>query len=358
MDQLRMRPDLIWGRKIVRFFRKIPLVLAPLVIAATGAHAAETLRFNQWLPPKHFVITRFVQPWVDDVKRVTDGRVLVEYTASSLGAPPRQYQLARDGVADVVWNTHGYTPGQFPLTEIAELPFLGNSAEAVSVAYWRIFERYLAKSDEHKGTHVIGLHAQPPGQIFNTKRPIVMAKDMQGLKLRTPGRTASVIAKLYGAAPIAAPSTKQYEMLERGVIDGTFFSIEAVASFKLEQFVKYESTAPGGFYNLSFFLVMNDRKWKSISAADRAAIDKVSGEVFARRVGHAYDEMGKIARAKLTKGGLKSNAISAELLADMKKRTAFIEENWIKMADKKGLDGKAIVAAFRAEIAKLEAGGK
>ncbi len=342
----------------MKILRKLPLLFAPVALAATTTHAAETLRFNQWLPPKHFVITRFVQPWADDVKRVTNGRVVLEYTAASLGAPPRQYQLARDGVADVVWNTHGYTPGQFPLTEIAELPFLGNSAEAVSVAYWRIYERYLAKAGEHKGVKVIGLHAQPPGQIFNTKRPIVMAKDIQGLKLRTPGRTAAVIAKLYGAAPVAAPSTKQYEMLERGVIDGTFFSIEAVASFKLEEFVKFESRAPGGFYNLSFFLVMNARKWQSLSAADRAAIEKVSGEVFARRVGKAYDEMGAAARKRLTAGGLKSNEISAELLADMKKRTAYLEQNWIKTANKKGVDGKAVLAAFRAEIKTLESAGK
>ena len=77
-----------------------------------------------------------------------------------------------------------------PLTEIVELPFLGNSAEAVSVAYWRIYTRHLAKVGEHKGTKVIGLHAQPPGQIFNTKRPLKVAKDFKGLKLRAPGRTA------------------------------------------------------------------------------------------------------------------------------------------------------------------------
>jgi hypothetical protein len=62
---------------------------------------------------------------------------------SGSGAPPRQYQLAVDGIADVAWGPHGYTPGVHPLSELSELPFVTRSTEANSVAYWKVFEKHL-----------------------------------------------------------------------------------------------------------------------------------------------------------------------------------------------------------------------
>jgi TRAP-type C4-dicarboxylate transport system substrate-binding protein len=38
------------------------------------------------------------------------------------GTPPELVQQARDGVVDLVWTVNGYTPGQFPRTEVFELP--------------------------------------------------------------------------------------------------------------------------------------------------------------------------------------------------------------------------------------------
>ena len=49
-----------------------------------------------------------------------------------------QYATGGDGLADVAVSIHGYTPGRFVLTSIAEFPFLGDSAEANSVAYQRV----------------------------------------------------------------------------------------------------------------------------------------------------------------------------------------------------------------------------
>ena len=45
----------------------------------------------------------------------------VEY---GLAPPPAQYDTVRDGVADLTWMVHGYTPGKFETTKIAELPGL------------------------------------------------------------------------------------------------------------------------------------------------------------------------------------------------------------------------------------------
>ena len=38
------------------------------------------------------------------------------FSASQMGPPPRQFDLARTGVADFSIVLHGLTPGRFPLT--------------------------------------------------------------------------------------------------------------------------------------------------------------------------------------------------------------------------------------------------
>jgi len=72
----------------------------------------------------------------------------------------------RDGLVDLSYSVHGYTPGRYTLSKIAEFPFLGDSAIATSVAYQRIYQKHLAKFDEHRGMKVITVFTHGPGNIF------------------------------------------------------------------------------------------------------------------------------------------------------------------------------------------------
>ena len=54
-------------------------------------------------------------------------------------------------VTDASFVVHGYTPGRFLLTKSAEFPFFGNDAVATSIAYQRMFEKYMADAGEHDG---------------------------------------------------------------------------------------------------------------------------------------------------------------------------------------------------------------
>src|SRR5690606_33208661 len=114
-------------------------------------------------------------------------RVKIEYTASSLGAPPRQFDLAAEGIADLVLGVHANTPARFTLTQIAEMPFLGNNGAALSAAYWRVHEKLLAPANEHKGVKVLALWGHGPGVVANSIRPVTKADDMKGMKIRVAG---------------------------------------------------------------------------------------------------------------------------------------------------------------------------
>src|SRR5690606_4330659 len=108
-----------------------------------------------WVPPTHHFQTEIMEPWAKEVERATSSRVKIEFTSAALGPPNRQFDLALNGVADITTSNHGYTAGRFPLTQMVELPFVGDQAEALSVAYWRVHEKYLAEADEHRGVKLL-----------------------------------------------------------------------------------------------------------------------------------------------------------------------------------------------------------
>ncbi len=323
-------------------------------VIAVPAQAETTLRLSNWLPPSHPIVKDMVVPWAQQVEKATDGRVKVDILKAPLGAPPAHFDIAKDGIADVTFGVHGYTPGRFTLTQIAELPFLSDSAEALSVAYWRVYDKMLSRADEHKGVKVISVFTHGPGHIFNSQRQVSTPADLDGLKIRVGGGIINDIAKQLGVVPIQAPSSKSYEILSNGVADGIMFPEESVPFFKIERALKYETRVPKGLYNTSFFFVMNKAKWDSLSKQDQAAIDAVSGEAFARMAGKAWDAADAAGAGAIKAAGIQVSTFDAAALDALKGKVAFAEKAFLDAAAAKGVDGAAALQMLRAEVDKLE----
>jgi TRAP-type C4-dicarboxylate transport system substrate-binding protein len=323
------------------------------VIGTSGDAAAEqvTLRFNRWVPPTHHFHARIMVGWAERVEKATEGRVKVEFTPASLGAPPRQFELALTGVADVTAGNQTYTAERFVLSRIAELPFLGDNAEALSVAHWRVQQKFLDKGGEYKGVKLLTVFNNGPYQIFTAKKPIATVADLKNLKMRMPAGTGTEVAKALDIVPVAAPITEAYEMLSRGIVDGTTLPADSINSFKMDKFLAYETKVPLGLFNAAFFVVMNEAKWNSLSKADQDAIMSVSGEGFAREAGRIWDDQDRMANEAFAKSGMKVTTVSAAMNSDLHARLKNIDEIWIKEADAKGVDGRAALDMFRREVA-------
>lgn len=318
---------------------------------AGGAKAEVTLTLSSWLPPKHPIVADMIVPWIKEVEAASNGNIKIKILAKALGKPPSSFDLAKDGIADITYGVHGYQPGRFLLTKAVEMPFLGNSAEATSVAYWRVYKKDIEKYNEHKGVKVLGLFTHGPGQMFNSKRPIKDLSDLAGLKIRVGGGVVNDVAKAIGATPLQKPATKSYELMSNGVADGVFFPKESIKSFKLTKLVRYATLIPGGLYNTSFFLVMNPKKFASLSKADQAALEKVSGINFSRLAGKAWDRADKAGIAAMKASGVQIITASSKLIGEIKAKTSTIESNWIKKVNAKGIDGAKIMSDLRADIA-------
>ena len=321
---------------------------------STAASAQVVLATSTWVPPTH-LLSRAQAAWCDDVAKATQDRVKCNILPKPVSPPPATFDAIRDGQADLSFSVHGYTPGRYTMTGLAEFPFLGDDAVATSVAYQRIYERHLARFNEHKGLKVITVFTHGPGIIFNNKKPVRSVADFEGLKFRVGGGFVNDIGKALGVNMTLRPASQAYEMLSSGVMDGNWFPDESVTSFKLEKLTKFRTALPGGAYNTSFAFVMNEAAWNKISKADQAAIEKLSGEAAARRFGRAWDEEDDKSLQIQRQIGVEMTSADAKFIADYKARTAPLEAEWAKKAEEKGLrNAAAVINEFRAEIAKIK----
>lgn len=328
--------------------------LALLALAGPAQAQNVTLVTSSWLPPGH-LLSRAQADWCDLVTQATQQRVKCNILPKPVTPPPGTFDAVRDGLADLSYSVHGYTPGRFVVTKLAEMPFLGDSAVATSVAYQRIHDKHLARLDEHKGLKVLAVFTHGPGVIFNNKKPVNTLADLDGIKFRVGGGVVNDVGKALGANMTLKPAPQSYELLSSGVVDGVWFPDESIVSFKLDKLVKYRTAMPGGLYNTSFAFVMNPATWARISPADQAAIDKLSGEFAARHFGKYWDAEDDKSLAVQKQLGVQMVTANAAFVADFKARTAGVETAWVQEAEGKGLKGAAaVLQEFRAEITKVK----
>lgn len=329
-------------------------VLSALLACATPAMSQVVLDLSSWVPAAHPLVAEMTLPYCKDIEAVTQGRVTCRVLPKAASSPPGTFDAIRDGVADISFIVQGYTPGRFPLAEAAELPFMADSAEVMSVTYQRIYERQLSKFDEHKGVITLAVFTHGPGQVYNSRRAITTLKDFEGLKLRLAGGVASDVAKAVGASAVLKPASESYELISAGVVDGTMLPKESPVGLNLMRAIRHATYVPGGLYNVSFALIANPAKWAQISPSDRNAIAKISGEALARRFGKAWDAADARGQRAVSENNIQVVNASPQLVADIKARTTGLEQAWVDKVKAKGADGKAIIEALRGEIATLQ----
>ena len=334
-----------------------PLMTAAAIAAAGAAgvaHGQTVLTTSTWVPPTHS-LSMAQKEWCDLLEKNTTGRVKCNILPRGVSAPPGTFDAVKNGLADVSFTVHGYTPGRFVHTQMAEFPFLGNTSEPISVAYNKVAMKYPQFVAEHQGVKVISFFTHGPGIVFNTKKPIAKVDDLQGLKFRVGGGMVNEISKTLGMNVTLKPAPDSYELLSGGVMDGTLFPAESTESFKIDKLVKHATFFPGGLYNTSFVFMMNQAKYDKLSPDDKKAVDAISGEVAARIFGRGWDKVDRRGVALMQANQVQVVKADAKFVADVKSKTAPLEQKWVKDAEAKGLPNAAkVLAEFRAEIAKQE----
>lgn len=334
--------------------KKLLSSAAVFLAVSNPLFAETTLTVANWLPPSHPLVSEVIVPMTEQIAEATAGDVVANILPAPLGPPAAHFDFAVNGVADITFGVQGYNAGRFKTTSIAEVPFLGDSAEDISVGYWRTYEKMLKDAGEYDDVKVLAVFTHGPGEIFLKDGDASSVDLLDGKKLRVGGGIVHEVASTLGAVPVEGPSSKAYELLSQGVADGILFPYESVNFFKLIPQLEVGVSVPGGLYNTSFYIVMNKGKWDSLTPEQQTQIDSVTGEALARMAGQMWDRADAMGLAEMAGATIVSPATDMQVAAWTEKLAPVVDAK-VEEVSETGLDGVAALALLKSEIAAAAA---
>ncbi|MGD8429692.1 MAG: TRAP transporter substrate-binding protein, partial [Ectothiorhodospiraceae bacterium] len=207
--------------------------------------------------------------------------------------------------------------------------------------------------DEYKGLKVLALFTHNAGLIHTTDRPVRTMEDMKGLRLRTPSVPISEMLEYLGASPVGMPPSQVYENLQKGTLDGVVFTWDAVGAFRLNEVLKYHTDARA--YVVSFYFVMNKRKYDSLPPEVQKAIDSVSGDALIPKFGPWWNKWDAVGRKDAVDRGDEIIPVSDTERAKWRETLQPMIQNRLKELEDKGVDNaRAIYKRAQELVDKYE----
>jgi TRAP-type C4-dicarboxylate transport system substrate-binding protein len=328
----------------------LALLCAPLTLGLSqGARADEpmVLRYTTAGPLTSLLYIRGFQPWVKEVQEDSGGAIEIK-TIPGLASAPQMYDSVINNVTDIGSGTYGPISSDFQRTLVVTLPFENRDTYEATLALWRLIEKGPI-APEYSRVKPLVVFAFPDTRL-HTKKPIKTMEDIKGMKFTASTRVVNQTMLLLGAVPISMPPNDIYQSMSRGVVDGTAIAWTAVYPYKLDEVSTYHyETALGmepGFY------FMNKAAYAKLPEKAQTAIHKRANEPLARRI-------ADVVRVMETEGRERVRAMAGHTLAEMdpaeaarwRERIAPVVDEWVKRTP----NGAEVLAAYRAEIAKIRA---
>lgn len=254
-----------------------------------GADADEsfTLQLSSFFP-EEYPMGKLTEEWAADVSEATGGRVEIEVFPSGALTPAAEcYQGVVDGISDLCHTALAYTPGRFPLMEVADIPGYTGSGTVTSQVANRLYQEL--EPEGLSDTEVMFLHAHPPGVLLMADEPVTAMEELRGKKIRTTGLSVGIIENLGGQA-VTMPLPEVYDPLMRGVVDGTLGSLSGLKDYRHAEVAEHTTVAPSVGYVTAMMIVMNKDVWSRFTADEQERIQAIN-EDYSLKAGQRWDEM-------------------------------------------------------------------
>jgi len=326
------------------------VVAAALAAAPASALAqAVKLKLASFEPPQAPITGKVLTPWAQEVGKASGGALEIDvFAGGQLGRSPlQQLKLVEDGIADITWTVPGYTPGRFEDVEVAELPFLVETAREGSLAFSRMHARGELAGFEKLKLLLIGT---VPANNIHATFAIGGIDDLKGKRIRTGSAQLAKLVESLGAAPVQIGAPQVAESLAKGVIDGSLNEWNFVATFKLDQVATHHLALPMG--TVAVMVPMLQSKYDALPAAAKAALDKLSGEALAVRFATVVDGANDATRERVAKSARnKVITPSAAEAGRWREATRSIAEGWRKARPR----NEGLYQSFVKEVAAVRA---
>ncbi|NRF23408.1 DctP family TRAP transporter solute-binding subunit [Vibrio coralliilyticus] len=273
------------------------------------------------------------------VEAESGGKIKVNvYPSGQLGGETELLQSTQEGMLTMTMVSGAYSK-LCKEANVLEIPYLFPSSPVA----WEVLDGEFGQAlNEHclKQTGLRNLAYGETGfrHFTNSKREINTPEDLQGLKIRvmtTPLYVEMLKSLKAEPTPIAFPEVPA--ALTTGVIDGQENPVSVISANKFYELQKY-ITLDGHVYSTDF-LLMNDDFYTSLSAEDRAIIDRAAK--VAGTVGRAIQQVNSAEGLEtLAKKGMKITSLTPEQQKQFRDQTQPAVIKWLEgTVDAKWIDG-------------------
>jgi TRAP-type C4-dicarboxylate transport system substrate-binding protein len=336
----------------------VALALSTTLLASCGDEGgaagddSQTLRFA-YVTTEDSPHGQVLSWWLDEVEARTNGELTFErYWNATLLKADEMVEGLEDGRVDIAQiQPTSYGAKEFVATNVAEVPFISSNFPAVSAALAELSgdpDGEIRREWNAKGMEPLSWQVTAGGTLSTTD-PVAGVADLKGLRLRSIGRPAQVLTAV-DANPIQLAAGEIYGSIDRGLIDGVFGVPFGYAEpLKFPEVAKYY-TATGVGVSTANALAMSVDRWESLTDEQRDIMREVSAEVPAKLAEVEPTFNDKSCALIKEVGGTTSVFSDAEMnkLADIS--GSAIESSWIADANDGGVDGDALIAAYRTAV--------
>lgn len=334
------------GMLRMTMLRSALLVAAAGTCFVAGAAMAQEIkaRFGTSLPDEH-PQTLGARKFAELVGAKSKGRIKITvYSSAQLGSDQQMQAALRGGTQEFTAPSTATLANLVKEFGVFGLPFSFASEKQADAVFDGPFgQRILAKLPERG---LIGLAYWENGfrNFTNSRRPIVKAEDMVGLKVRTMQNNMYIdLFNGLGANAVPMPVNELFGALETRAVDAQENPFTVVYAQKFYEVQKYLSTTYHAYD--AQVLIASKKFWDRLSDADKALMQEAAREatLYQRQ---ASRDLNAKARDALVKEGMQVNEISDAERQHMREKLQSVVAKYQKIV------GEETAKEFFAAIAK------
>lgn len=263
----------------LRALQSVSLVLVMTFFAASYAPGVEAaplvIKVGHALPasdPAHMGWTKFKQ----ELEKRSNNRYLVEiFPNQELGSDRELVEACQMGEIQMATASPSNMATFVNDLFILDVPFSFNDRKDVFEKLDGELGKALEKSINSKGFFVLGWWENGFRHLSNNKRPVKVAEDLKGLKIRTMENPVHLTAwKAMGANPTPMVFGEVFTALQQGTIDGQENPYTIILTMRFYEVQKYV-TETGHIFS-PYVAMINEEYYKNLSTEDQAMFRECS----------------------------------------------------------------------------------
>jgi TRAP-type C4-dicarboxylate transport system substrate-binding protein len=330
------------------------LLLATAIAAiplAASAQQVIKLTAVDGYPPRALWVKEFIEFFIPEVdKRLAkSGKFKIEWIQGWSGQIVKIRSVldgVQNGLGDIAVITTVFYGDRLPLNNLPYyVPFTSQDPHLVSRTMDKLADSFPAFRKQFDDVNQVVLTSFSTIDDYGifVKHPVAKAADLKGMKINMAGANALYLSAV-GAVGVAGDLVTYYNNIKTGVVDGAIMWMEGGTTFKLYEVAPhYLNIGFGTAVNKA--ITVNKNTWMKLPDEVKQVLQEVA-VAYRERLSDLSASLGaKALKTHLANGG-KVVEFSAAERAAWAKSLPNIARTWAENTEKKGLPGKAFLAAY------------